>query len=88
MSKHLWQNLNILKYIHLIFVTFFFSCFFGQVSLSGNQVNQLGENKQTSKKKVESRQMATHSIILAWENSWTEEPGGLQSMWPQESDTT
>ena len=66
----------------------FFSCFFGQVSLSGNQVNQLGENKQTSKKKVESRQMATHSIILAWENSWTEEPGGLQSMWPQESDTT
>lgn len=28
---------------------FVFSCFFGQVSLSGNQVNQLGENKQTKK---------------------------------------
>ena len=25
-------------------------------------------------------EMATHSSILAWEISWTEEPGGLQSM--------
>ena len=24
--------------------------------------------------------MVTHSSILAWEISWTEEPGGLQSM--------
>ena len=24
--------------------------------------------------------MATHSSILAWRNSWTEEPGGLQFM--------
>ena len=24
--------------------------------------------------------VATHSSILAWEVSWTEEPGGLQSM--------
>ena len=23
---------------------------------------------------------ATHSSILAWEMSWTEEPGGLQSL--------
>ena len=23
--------------------------------------------------------MATHSSILAWRTSWTEEPGGLQS---------
>ena len=27
--------------------------------------------------------MATHSSILAWRNSWTEEPGGLRSMWSQ-----
>ena len=27
--------------------------------------------------------MATHSIILAWRDPWTEEPGGLQSMGPQ-----
>ena len=29
-----------------------------------------------------------HSSILAWEVPWTEEPGGLQSMGSQESDTT
>ena len=27
--------------------------------------------------------MATHSIILAWRISWTEEPGSLQSMGSQ-----
>ena len=27
--------------------------------------------------------MATHSSILAWRISWTEEPGGLQSMGSQ-----
>ena len=32
--------------------------------------------------------MATHSSILAWEISWKEEPGGLQSMGSQESDMT
>ena len=32
--------------------------------------------------------MATHSSILAWEIPWTEEPGRLQSMGSQESDTT
>ena len=33
--------------------------------------------------------MATHSSILAWEISWTEKPGGLQSKGSQkESDTT
>ena len=29
------------------------------------------------------QKMATHSSILAWKIPWTEEPGGLQSMWPQ-----
>ena len=32
--------------------------------------------------------MATHSSISAWRIPWTEEPGGLQSMGLQESDTT
>ena len=31
--------------------------------------------------------MATHSSILAWENPWTEEAGGLQSMESQKSQT-
>ena len=30
---------------------------------------------------------ATHSSILAWETPWTEEPGRLQSMGPQKSQT-
>ena len=34
------------------------------------------------------KEMATLSSILVWRIPWTEEPGGLQSMWSQESDTT
>ena len=34
------------------------------------------------------KEMATHSSILAWEISWTEEPGRLQSMGSQELDRT
>ena len=33
-------------------------------------------------------EMATHSRILAWEISWTEESGGLQSRGSKESDMT
>ena len=33
------------------------------------------------------KEMATHSSILAWENVWTDEPGGLQSMGLQKSRT-
>ena len=34
------------------------------------------------------KEMPPHSIIIAWEIPWTEEPGGLQSMGFKESDTT
>ena len=34
------------------------------------------------------KEMAIHSSILAWKIPWTEEPGRLQSMGLQESDTT
>ena len=33
------------------------------------------------------KEMATHTSILAWEIPWTVEPGGLQSLGSQESDT-
>ena len=33
------------------------------------------------------KEMATHSSILAWEISWTEEPRGLQSMESQKIQT-
>ena len=34
------------------------------------------------------KEVATHSSILAWEISWTEEPARLQSMGSQELDMT
>ena len=34
------------------------------------------------------KEMATHSSILTWRIPWTEEPGRLQSIESQESDTT
>ena len=33
------------------------------------------------------KEMATNSSILPWEITWTEEPGGLQSMGLQKSQT-
>ena len=33
------------------------------------------------------KEMATQSSILAWKIPWTEEPGGLQSMGLQKSQT-
>ena len=38
------------------------------------QVRSLGREDSLEK------EMVTHSIILAWEIQWTEEPGGLQSI--------
>ena len=46
------------------------------------QVRSLGQEDPLEE------EMATHSNILAWEIPWTEEPGGLQTMRSQESDTT
>ena len=34
------------------------------------------------------KEMATHSIVLAWRIPWTEEPGRLQSLGSQELDMT
>ena len=44
------------------------------------QVRFLGQEDPLEK------EMATHSNILAWEISWTEEPCGLQLMGSQELD--
>ena len=33
------------------------------------------------------KEMANHSSVLAWRIPWTEEPGGLQSMGSQKSQT-
>ena len=46
------------------------------------QVRSLGQEDTLEK------EMATHSSILAWRISWTEEPSGLQSCDHKELDTT
>ena len=46
------------------------------------QVRSLGQEDPLKKG------MATHFSVLAWRIPGTEEPGGLQSMGSQESDTT
>ena len=46
------------------------------------QIRNLGREDPLEK------EMATHSSILAWRTSWTEEPGRLQSVGLQESDMT
>ena len=45
------------------------------------QVRSLGQKDPLEEK------MATYSSILAWKIPWTEEPGGLQSMGWQKSQT-
>ena len=45
------------------------------------QIQSLGQ------KDLLEKEIATHSSILAWEITWTEEPGGLQSMGLQKSQT-
>ena len=45
------------------------------------QVRSLGGEEPLEK------EMARHSSILAWSIPWTEEPGGLQSMGSQKSQT-
>ena len=42
----------------------------------------------SSKASILEKEMATHSSNLAWKTPWTEEPGRLQSVGSQESDTT
>ena len=51
-------------------------------AMQETQVRSLGREDALEKK------MATHSSILAWRISWTEESGGLQFMGLQESDTS
>ena len=51
-------------------------------AMQETQVRFLGREDSLEK------EMATHSNTLAWRIPWTEEPGGLQSMGSQESDTT
>ena len=47
---------------------------------AGDRVRSLGQEDPLEKG------MKTHSSSLVWRIPWTEEPGGLQSVWSLESD--
>ena len=64
-----------------IFYTYVISGCFSQ-DMWETRVQALGQDDPLEK------EMAPHSSTFAWEMPWTEEPGGLQSMGFQESDTT
>ena len=51
------------------------------LAVQETQIRSLGQEDPLEE------EMATQSSILAWEISWTEEPGGLQSMGLQKSQT-
>ena len=64
-----------------------------QASLVAQSVKNLPAVKETRVRSLGwedplEKEMATHSSILAWKISWTEEPGGLQSIGSQKSGTT
>ena len=64
-----------------------------RASLIAQLVNHLPAMQETQVRFLDredplEKEMATHSSVLAWRIPWTEEPGRLQSMGLQESDTT
>ena len=53
----------------------------GPPAMQETRVQSLGQEDPLEK------EMATHCSILAWRIPWTEEPGGIQSMGSQKSQT-
>ena len=54
----------------------------GKIPLSMQELQEL-QVRSLSQEDPQEEGMATHSSILAWRITWTEEPGGLQSMGSQ-----
>ena len=57
-------------------------CFYSMVAQMVNHLNAMQKIRVQSLGKEDTleKETATHSSILAWRISWTEEPGWLQSM--------
>ena len=83
-------------YIHVLLYRFFFLVmsflgfwgFFLRASLLAQSIKNLPAVQETWVRSLGwegplETEMATHSSILAWKISWTQEPGGLQSMGSQ-----
>ena len=91
-SKLQWTDsvisLHVIQYfinINLYYLIFYYYIVFIQASLVAQTVKNQPAMQETwvqslSQKDPLEKGMATHSSVLAWKISWTEEPGGLQSM--------
>ena len=77
-----FYNSNISLYIYILGASLIALVVKNLPAMQDTQVRFLGWEDPLEK------EMAIHSSILVWKILWTEEPGGLQSMEPQESDTT
>ena len=86
LSSSLFPSINILYYLPCI----------TYLSTGASRMVQVGEESTYGiwvpslgwEDPLEEEEMATHASILAWEIPWTEEPGGLQSMGSQKSQTS
>ena len=65
-----------------MFVFFLFFCLFNLIAQSVKNLLAVQETQVRSLGREDplEKEMATHSSILAWKSSWTQEPGALQSM--------
>ena len=65
-----------------LFVFFLFFCLFNLIAQSVKNLLAVQETQVRSLGREDplEKEMATHSSILAWKSSWTQEPGALQSM--------
>ena len=67
--------------------------FFEGASLVAQMVNRLSAMQETQVRSLDQedpleKEMATHSIILAWEILWTQDPGGYSAWVCKTSDMT
>ena len=85
-SMHWKESKNRIK-MFLLFL-FYFHYSFDRTSLVTRTVKHLPTMQETGVQSLGQedpleKEMAPHSSTLAWKIPWTEEPGGLQSMWSQ-----
>ena len=73
-KQHFVQIYVYLMYIYYKYLSLMAQMVKNLTAMQETQVWFLGQEDPLQKEK------ATHSSILAWRSSWTEEPGGLQSM--------
>ena len=50
------------------------------ISLPTQETQETQRAQSLGREDTLEKEMATHFCILAWENPWTEEPGGVRSL--------